>query len=616
MSEESGERRLIEPEFFCMRDSRDVAEPDMSEVKKTDVDSQSKAVSLLDRVHGRMKTVALGRSFYSWGMVSVGLGLSAIAIVRLFGLLTPSQQRLEWLAAIPLLTVVLALVFHRRVEKTSAARALDTYGQTRDLFLTFATLGSSAGDYQPLVEQAADRAASRIKPTEVVPFQFGRPLSVALVSVSALILATAFLPQFDPFGKVEAAVKEQEKKEEIVAIRKAARARKEQLQKDAKIAEESSGDIDKQIESLKSSFREMKPQEKQANSKVLQNHAKALNEQWKMVSNEDLRKMLSEQVENQNFGGERGKKLNDWLKDLQDGKSEALKNEIEQAKDTMEAMMEAKTPEDREKLATQLKRQLQDIKKFSSDKANSRELANALEKALKSLEAAQKSGEKGESSEMSEEAKEALQESLELAKAELDEMARNASDMKKLEEALKTLQQAEKLNQNGQMDGEQCEGCKTLAEYSQMLKEMRANGQMGDGEGMGEKGFGKGGEAQEDNSDPEGYKDEKSKSQIKAGKLLMSIKSREYASEKDFDPNELRQYENSVQEIKSGVQAAIEGEQVPPGYVDGIKAYFDKLDNSSVPASGTVPASDAAPSAETAAPPAETPAQPADPAGN
>ncbi len=238
-----------------------------------------------------------------------------------------------------------------------------------------------------------------------------------------------------------------------------------------------------------------------------------------MVSNEDLRRMLSEQVDNQSFGGERAKKLDDWLKNLQEGKTEELKNEIEKAKDTLDAMMEAKTPEDRKKLASDLRRQLQDLKKFSSDKANSKELANALEKALKSLEAAQSQAEKSESGEpsdeLSAEAQEALKESLELAKAELDEMARDAQDMKKLEEALKTLQQAEKLNQQGQMDGEQCEGCKTLSDYAQMLKEMGA-GQPGEGEGMGQKGFGKGGEAPEDGSDPEGYKDEKSKSQIKA----------------------------------------------------------------------------------------------------
>jgi hypothetical protein len=81
----------------------------------------------------------------------------------------------------------------------------------------------------------------------------------------------------------------------------------------------------------------------------------------------------------------------------------------------------------------------------------------------------------------------------------------------------------------------------------------------------------------EDNSDPEGYKDERTRGQITAGKLLLSIRTREAATEKDFDPEELRKYQNSVTEIRSGVQAAIESEEIPPGYVDGIKEYFNSL---------------------------------------
>ena len=100
-------------------------------------------------------------------------------------------------------------------------------------------------------------------------------------------------------------------------------------------------------------------------------------------------------------------------------------------------------------LASQLRKQLQDLKKFSSEKAGSKELENALSQALKSLDALAKKSSEGqegsESDELSEEATEALRESLKLSKAELQQLARSAKDMKKLEEALRTLQQAEKL---------------------------------------------------------------------------------------------------------------------------------------------------------------------------
>ena len=331
-------------------------------------------------------------------------------------------------------------------------------------------------------------------------------------------------------------------------------------------------------------LRKMKPAESQPNSKVLDDQRKSLNELWKKVSSEDLREMLS-QTANDMQGSERSQKMSEWLRELQQGKSDALQKEMQKAQETMQSMLKAETAEERQKLASELKKQLQDLKKFSSKKAGSKELERALDQALKSLESLSNKGsgdekssdeQQGEESELSEQAKEALQEALKLSRQELEEVARSAGDLKKLEEALKTLQQAEKLNKNGQLDGEECEGCQSMAEYAAKFKSMMG-GDGQDGEARRET---PGAMMSEDNSDPEGYKDEKSRSQIQAGKVLLSIKTREAATQKDFDPDELRKYENSVQEIKSGVQAAIEAEDIPPGYVDGIKQYFDKLDGS------------------------------------
>ena len=41
----------------------------------------------------------------------------------------------------------------------------------------------------------------------------------------------------------------------------------------------------------------------------------------------------------------------------------------------------------------------------------------------------------------------------------------------------------------------------------------------------------------------------------------------------------MREYQAGVQSVKQGVQAAIESEQIPPGYVDSIKKYFDKIED-------------------------------------
>ena len=553
--------------------------------------NQPVSVALLNQVQNRLRATSFARALHFWTLGALVLACASVLVVRLLGLLPEDRQPLAWLLVFPAVAASAAWMFHRRVEKTAAARAVDQHAKTDDLFLTLATLSSSSGEYQPLVEQSAAKVATRIVPANVVPYKVERPIGMQAGVLCILALLVWLLPTLDPFGNVEAATKVEKTKKEVELIRKAVKSREEKLSQEVKTAEERDDKLNEQMKELMASLRQMRPTEKKPNSKVLQDHRGSLNDMWKNVSSEELREMLSQSISDQQFGGQRTQKMNEWLKQLQQGNSDMLQQQLDSAKETMEAMLEAKTPEDRQKLASQLRRQLQDLKKFSSEKAGSPELENALNQAMKALEAlaAKKQSGEGTSEEemqMAKEAAEALRESLELSKTELQELARSAKEMKQLEEALKTLQQAEKLNQDGQLDGEECEGCKSLAEYAEKYKKMMA--------GMGQDGEAKrdtpGAMQEEDDSDPEGYKDEKTKTQIQAGKVLLSIKTKEAATEKDFDPDELKKYESTVSEIKSGVQAAIENEQIPPGYVDGIKSYFDNLESAdSTPDSPAVP---------------------------
>jgi hypothetical protein len=545
----------------------------------------------LNRVQARLRTVSVAQSLHRWTLGGLIVACLAVLIVRLAGLLPPDRQRPEWLLVFPATAALAAWLFHRRVERTAAARAVDQHAKTNDLFLTLATLSSSAGEYQPLVEHSAAAAATRIVPAEVVPFKVQRPVGIQACVLCVLALMVWLIPTLDPFGKVEAATKVQKQKKEIEVIRKVVKTRDEELKSVVQVAEERESKISDRMQELMGALRKMKPAETKPNSQVLQNNRQSLNELWKNVSNEELREMLSQSISDQQFGGSRAQKMNEWLKQLQEGNAEQLQQQLDQAQETMESMLEAKTPEERQKLASQLRKQLQDLKKFSSEKAGSKDLENALSQALKSLEAVASQKKNGESegsesegelgeNEMSQEAQQALKESLELSKKELQEIARSAKDMKQLEEALKTLQQAEKLNNEGQLDGEQCENCNSLSDYAEMYNQMM-NGRGTNGQAERDT---PGAIQDEDNSDPEGYKDEKSKTQIQAGKVLLSIKTKEAATEKDFDPEELKKYESTVTEIKAGVQAAIENEQIPPGYVDGIKNYFDNLETPAKPA--------------------------------
>ncbi|MEQ9406414.1 MAG: hypothetical protein RIK87_01765 [Fuerstiella sp.] len=540
-----------------------------------------KSSSLLQRVRSRLQIASVAKAVYVSSLVVLVVAVAAVLTSRLLGLVPRSQEQPLWLLAIPAAAALAATLFHRRVEQQAAARVIDEHANTKDLFLTLASLSTSAGEYQPLVATSAEQRAEQIVPDDVVPFRFADRLAKLCLVGSVLALVVLLTPQLDPFGKVEAATKVEEQKKEIEAIRKEALTRKDQLKKEAERAAEEADELDDQLAQLKSDFRRMQPKKVESNAKVLDSHRQNIGDMWKTAaSNEQLRRMMTEPISKQQLGT-RSQKMNEWLKELQEGKTESLQKELQKAQKTMQAMMEAKDPEERKKLAGKLQKELQDLQKFSKDKAGSKELSNALSKAMKALQAAKNPGEKGEQLELSEDAMQALKESLELSEKEMEQVAQAAKDMKKLEDALKTLQQAQQLNQQQQLDGSKCEGCETLEDYAELYAQL-----MGQGAGEGDKdrnegdggGVGRGGETPEDDSDPEGYKKEKEKPQIQAGKILLSIKTKEYAEEKDFDPDKMREYQKSITSLKSGVQSAIDSEEIPPGYVEGIKGYFDKIE--------------------------------------
>ncbi|MBC8112896.1 MAG: hypothetical protein H7062_00825, partial [Candidatus Saccharimonas sp.] len=167
--------------------------------------------------------------------------------------------------------------------------------------------------------------------------------------------------------------------------------------------------------------------------------------------------------------------------------------------------------------------------------------------------------------------------SLELSQAEVQELEQAMKDLKELEQALKTIQQAKKLNEGEKLDGAKAGECKTLADYEALYAQLLAEGgaeEEKEGEGMGERGFGKGGEAPEDDSVETGFKSEQSKSAVVAGKMLMSMQQKGEAEKGEV----VRDYKALLTTVKQGAMEALNTEQIPPGYHEGIKSYFDALE--------------------------------------
>lgn len=545
-----------------------------------------KSTSLLSRVQSRLKVNSLARALFVSGLVVVGVSFAVLLVIRLMGLVPQSQENPLWLLSIPGLMIVSALLFHRRVGQQSAARAVDSHARTKDLFLTLSSLHTSAGEYQPLVTQSAEDKADQIHPTEVVPFQFAQRLLVMVGVVGVFAVTAVFLPQFDPLGRVEAAAKTENQQKEMESIRKTNKERAKALTKKKIAATESKKMIEERIEKLKKDFRTMKPDKKQANTRVLGEHRMDLSEKWlTAAASEQFRRMLKTPMSGSMAQSARKQKMNEWMEELKEGKADKLKEQLKQAAETAKQMAEAETPAEKRELANKLQEQLQDLQKFARDKAGSKELNDALKKAMTALKAAKENnGEEAtaEQKKLAKKAMEALKDSLKLSEQEMQQLEDAAKEMKRLDEALETLRQAEKLNAQNQLDGGKCDQCESLEDYKELYSQLMQEGQGASDQekdvNEGGEGQGRGGASSEDDTEPEGYVDEQEHPQVAEGRILLSMKTKEYAENEEVDPNEYRKYAEAQQRLKGAVQSAIETEDIPPQYVDGIKGYFDKLE--------------------------------------
>lgn len=543
--------------------------------------------ALLQQVMWRLRLVAIGRAtlwafFALWALFTIAFLTSRLGGVWL--------GFFSWqsLAIVPVAAFLTGLLLHQRPQTVDVSRLVDQASGSKDLYLTLAMLNTSAGEYQPLVVQAAENRAPQISPAKVIQYCF-RDWSRLWIWLTAtampglmLVLAALMflLPQLDPFGIVRTAQTVQKRQERLAESRKETKLRLEEVKKQAEESAEAS-ETDEAIQELKFALNNMKPQQKQDNQASLMSEQRKLGEKWRKISAEKLKDLLKQgSLTDQSFGNTDEDVLRKWTKDLQEGKPEGVQNELKQAmqdlqelQEQLEKLAKADTPEEKaaaEKQAAELERKLKDriekLNEFAEKKVNSNQLSAALERAMQQLDAAR-------DPEAMNDAMEGLKESLELSDLELKEIAQSAEDMKTLEEALKAVQMAKKLNEKEKLDGEQSQKCRSMKEYEELYAQLLA--EMGAGEGeLGGEGFGEGGKAPENDSVESGFQSEFSKSSVQAGKVLMSMKTQGEGEQGDVVKN----YRSLINQVKQGVSEAIVTEQVPPGYHDNIKSYFDSLE--------------------------------------
>ncbi len=541
------------------------------------------SLRLLNGVARRMRWQAFVRAAYVALLVTTVVYAVVLLVSRLTGLI-PNVFTWQSLAAIPVATALLALMLHRRPEVRDAARAVDQAAGSKDLYLTLSLLDRAVGEYHPLVVQAAEASAAKIAPARVAPWTWQKRYwnACVLLAVTGGLL---FLPQLDPFGRVAANQLVSLRKDRLMESRKETQLRLAEVKK--KIDEQKENEDEtptaEAIDSLKLALNKMQPHSKNENLEVLMDEQKQLTEAWKQMNAEQLKNLLKAAKQAEQQFGTNQELLQKLSKDLQEGSLDGLKQELQALQDELQKLAKTDDPVEKEKIRREIKEKLKTLNEFAKKGLDSKPLNAALQRAMQQMDLAQME-------EMSPEALEAALESLELSELELEELAQSASDLKKLEEAMKAMQMAKKLNDKDKLDGKNTLGFKSMKEYEQFYKEMLAQAGQCDGSGDGNcpgcanckgkgksgmkgPGTGEGGLAPENDAVKNEFQSEVAKSAVTAGKTLFSQKTQGLGDKGIVAEN----YRSLATQVKQGVSDALEQEQVPPGYHEGIKKYFDTL---------------------------------------
>ncbi len=595
---------------------------------------------MLSAVRRRLAWAAFGRALL-W---SAAAGCAAAACLAPLAWWRPDWLPTLITAAVPaaaLLTLGLAATFCERPTREDAASRADRHAGSKDLFLTAAELGGAAGAaaFAPLVHANAAARVSAVDPAAAVPFGLpGRRLLPAGVALAVLIGSLFLVPRVDPFGAVAAAAEAEDAAKQSARTSAEAKRRTEELQR-TQPEKALSPKVSAAVQKLADELKRAKRQEVKPNRKKLADRQQELGRLWQDVSAEMARGLLGEENDRRSLGlNPDAAERKQWRRELKAGNADGVREALNQmAAEAAEAAAEMDPAARAEQLAA-LREQARKLENFARNDVGDDRLADAMRQAGEQLRQAAEQAKAEANGEGSPQAtRQAMQEAAEAAKAvleqaglEAEQLAQTARDMAELEQAMETARQAGRLNERGELDGQEATDAASMAEFLEVYEEMLAEsdqapaevrdgavrgsgegeegegpggeGEGGQGEG-GEGGDGEGGEGDGDGGDGDGegegdggggrgerdevdgramgetpdaetgFRTEVSRSHLVAGKMLWDEKSKG-----DSERGErTTEYRDNIARVQEGVDEAIFAEDVPPGYRDGIKQYFDSL---------------------------------------
>lgn len=525
----------------------------------------SQTQRLLRRAAARMMLASFGQWLRRGLLGAAAIFLAYLGVSRLLGLMT-DRFAIIALAGLGGTAVVLALLLIRRPAEQRVARLVDAHAGTKELFLSAVFHADNAGEFLPVVQIDAEQRAPEVDLSKALPFRCTSSALQILVAGVLVAAALRWFPHLDPFRKVEQRQKSAQQQEKLREERKITALRTEALTEES---QRQASQMQQALAKLDKTFKEAKPREKDETLKQLGQEQRELGELWRKVNNDQLKQALDKSA--QSFGQMNAKERNEWRDQMQKGDLSGIRQELGDLRKDLARI--AALPDSAEKRAAQeqLAHRLSQFAEAMKEIAKSPNVDEALSRALAQVDAAKLS-------ELAQEATEDAMRSLDLSQQELEQLAQSMKDGKSLEEALKNLQMAKKLAAAGKLDGANGKDGQGREDYAALFAAKMAeltpqedqNGNGGPGNGTGP---GDGSKRPEDDSVTAGFKSEKSTSMLSDGKMLLEWKSKDVGETGE----RAEQFRDAVRGVKQGVSEALQAEQVPPGYHDAIKKYFDTL---------------------------------------
>ena len=540
----------------------------------------SKTEHLLAGVAQRQRLIGLARLAFIAFVVNAGLYTAALLVARLTGLIpdlfTPATLAIPTLAALAVAICILGL--RRATQPSAIARLVDQKLGTNDLFLTAQAISGSAGVYQELVLSQAAVRATTADATKILPFTPWRRSAITAAIIGLMAMGVLLLPQLDPFGREAERARVAKREHQLQLAQQAAKARVEALAQ-AHTDLPTSEAVTQQLTKLAATFDQLKKGDTATNNQKLNGEQKELGKA--LMQARDQQQFTADQDQTgdlQRLGAGDLSKAEAMRQELAKGESRAAQEKIDKIKELTEQLAKSSDPAQQQQLRAEIKQKLDQLTDALGKQG--KQASQALSQAMDQLA---QTGNPG----TAKAALDALKDSLDLAKAELSSMAQGTRDVDQLKEALQTLQMARKLNELGDLSasgedgqGNKGPGKKSLAEYKKLYAKLMQERGQGQGQGSGKGGMGPnpgqgdGGTAKENNDAETSFNPERSRSQLTAGQTLMQWKTSGPA-EKGVARED---YQRSLSEVRQGVSEALLHEQLPPGYQEAVKKYFDSLD--------------------------------------